>query len=171
MDSIINKVAQSELITIDLADYIPNIDLFASFDIKDFLFKELILKEKDFRLALSNFDWNQYTGKYVSVYCSTDAIIPVWAYMLVSSCVTLYAKSVFLGTKEEHFKYVFINNIYTISTNEYLDKKVVIKGCGEIHIPEYAFLEITTLLMPLVKSLMYGEPCSTVPIYKKSKIV
>ena len=171
MDSIINKVAQSELITLDLAEYIPNIDLFASFDIKDFLFKELILKEKDFRLALSNFDWNQYTGKYVSVFCSTDAIIPVWAYMLVSSYVTPFAKSVFLGSKDEFFKKIFISTISSINTDEYLDKKVVIKGCGEIAIPEYAYLEITTLLRPLVQSLMYGEPCSTVPIYKKSKIV
>ena len=121
-------------------------------------------------LALSNFDWNQYTGKYVSVFCSTDAIIPVWAYMLVSSCVTPFAKSVFLGSKDEFFKKIFISTISSINTHEYLDKKVVIKGCGEIAIPEYAYLEITTLLRPLVQSLMYGEPCSTVPIYKKSKI-
>jgi hypothetical protein len=128
---------------------------------------EMLLKEKEFRSSLENHDWEQYRNKQVALFCSTDAIIPMWAYMLVASRLSSIASSVFEGTKEELFKKLFIENIGAINTIELEDKRVVIKGCGEKEILPYAYTAITNHLLPVVKSLMYGEPCSTVPVYKK----
>jgi hypothetical protein len=167
-DTIINKVAESSLIELDLANYYPKGEI-AVFDLKDYLFMELILKEKDFREALKNFDFSIYQNKYVAVTCTTDAIIPVWAYMLIASYLQPFAKDVVAGNENFLHKTLFLKNIAAININDYTDKRVVIKGCGDLPIGEFAYLEITKLLRPVAKSIMYGEPCSTVPVYKKPK--
>lgn len=162
----INKVAESGLITLDLEKWYPR-DETAVFDMKDYLFMGMILKEKDFREALKNIDWESYRGKNVAVTCSADAIIPVWAYMLVATYLQPFAKEMVMGDEKELHKTIFLKNLSAIDVNEYTDKKVVIKGCGETPIADYVYMEITKLLRPVVKSIMYGEPCSTVPVFKK----
>jgi len=165
-DPIVNKVAESGLITIDPAEYYPKQDL-KLFDLKDFLFMGLILKEKEFREALKNFDWEQYRDKDVAVTCTADAIIPVWAWMLIGSYLQPVANEVIMGDEKELHKKVFLKNLSRIDTNEYAGKRIVIKGCGETPIGDFVYLELTKLLQPVAKSIMYGEPCSTVPVYKK----
>lgn len=165
-DIIINKVAESGLIELDLAEYYPKGEI-AIFDLKPFLFRELILKEKDFREALKNYDFSVYQNKYVAVTCSSDAIIPVWAYMLIASYLQPYAKDLVAGDENFLHKTLFLKNIAAINVNDYTDKRIVVKGCGDLPIGEFAYLEITKLLRPVAKSIMYGEPCSTVPVYKK----
>jgi hypothetical protein len=165
-EEIVNKVAQSLLVTLDLESYYPA-DEIAVFDLKPHLFMELILKEKDFRTALQNYDWSIYQNKVVAVTCTADAIIPMWAYMLVGSYLQPVAKDVVYGNEQTARQQLFIQRIESIDTEPFVDKRIVIKGCGEIPIGEFAYLAITKKLMPVVKSLMYGEPCSTVPIYKK----
>lgn len=167
MDMIVNKVAESGIVTLDLATYIPAHDTLATFDLKPFLYMEMILKEKDFRASLLSHDWSIYTGKKVAVQCSVDAIIPVWACMLVTTYLQPVAQQVFFGTEDELIKKIIIDGINTIDKEEYTDKRVVLKGCGDTPIPETAYVAATQYLLPVVKSLMYGEPCSTVPIYKK----
>jgi hypothetical protein len=166
METIVNKVAESGIITLDLSGYLPG-NIVMDFDLKPFLYMEMILKEKDYRAALQSHDWQQYEGKHIAVFCSADAIVPVWAYMLAASYLQPVAKSVYFGTNEELSKMLLTNLINAIPLDEYADKRVVIKGCGDIHIPDAAYLAVTAHLRPVVKSLMYGEPCSTVPIYKK----
>jgi hypothetical protein len=165
-DIIINKVSESGLLTIDLEGYFPKEEIIG-FDLTPFLFMGQILKEKDFREAMQNEDWSKYAGKAVAVYCSADAIIPAWAYMLVSSNLSGIAHTVYAGTPEDLEKSLFIKNLEKINAADYNDKRVVIKGCGDKQIGAFAYLEITRILKPAVKSLMYGEPCSTVPVYKK----
>lgn len=128
---------------------------------------ELILKEKDFRAALQNLDWTPFHSKIVAVTCTTDAVIPVWAYMLIAIYLEPVAKEIIFGDEKEALKQVFIKNIDNIDMAEYADKRVVVKGCGELPVGEFAYMEITKRLRPVAKSIMYGEPCSTVPIYKK----
>ena len=128
---------------------------------------ELIVKEKDFREALKNTDWSVYEKNNVAIYCSADAIIPVWAYMLVSAYLQPVANTIFTGTEEEMKKHLFLKNLSAINATEFTDQRVVVKGCGEVKIDSYAYAEITRILLPQVKSIMYGEPCSTVPVYKK----
>lgn len=164
-DTIINKVSLSPLLSLDLEEYYPK-DPIMVFDLKPLLFMELILKEKEFRIALQNHDWSQYQDKIVAVTCSADAIVPVWAYMLVASYVQPVAKDLIFGDEKTAIQYQFIKNIDSIDTKEFIDKRVVIKGCGDLPIGEFAYMEITKKLRPVVKSIMYGEPCSTVPIYK-----
>jgi hypothetical protein len=167
MDNIItNRVTESLLTTVDLEIFLPKEEI-AAFDLKPFLFMELILKEKDFREKLKEFDWTIYQNKQVAVFCSADAIIPVWAYMLIATYLTPIAARVQFGTVEQVFQQQFLQNIADINTAEYTDKRVVVKGCGNDDIKENAYLAITHKLQPVVKSIMYGEPCSTVPIYKK----
>jgi hypothetical protein len=161
-----NKVAESELVTIDLKAYLPQEEP-ALFDLKYFLFRELILKEKEFRAALLTHNWSQYKEKTVLVFCSTDAIIPVWAYMLVVVYLNEIAADIDFVNKELWITQKTIFSIEQIDVTLYQDRRVVIKGCGEENIPEAAFVMITKKLLPVVKSIMYGEPCSTVPIYKK----
>lgn len=134
---------------------------------KDHLFMGMILKEKDFREALKNLDWSLYNQKNVAVTCSADAIIPVWAWMLVATYLQPVAKEIVMGDEKELHKTLFLKNIAAIHTEEYADKRVVIKGCGETPIGDFVYMEITKLLRPVVKSIMYGEPCSTVPVFKK----
>ncbi len=165
-ETIINKVTESGLVTLDLEQYYPREEVML-FDLKDFLFMGLILKEKDFREALKKLDWEIYKDKNVGVVCSADAIIPPWAYMLAGSYLQPVAKDVVLGDEKEIRKTIFLKNIQKIDVNQFSDQRIVIKGCGETPIGEFAYMEITKLLRPVAKTIMYGEPCSTVPIYKK----
>jgi hypothetical protein len=167
-DLIVNKVANSGLVTLDLEKYLPSGEI-GTFDLKDHLFMGLILKEKDFREALKNLDWTVYKDKNVAINCSADAIIPVWAYMLVASYLESVAREVFVGTTEEMHKHLFLNNVAAINVQEFADQRIVVKGCGEIPIDNAAYAQVTKILRPVVKSIMYGEPCSTVPIYKAPK--
>jgi hypothetical protein len=165
-DAIVNKVSESGLITLDLEQYYPREEV-VLFDLKDYLFMGLILKEKDFRDALKNQDWEVYRKKYVGVTCSADAIIPPWAYMLAASYLQPVAKDVIMGDEKEVHKTIFLQNIQGIDVKEFTGQRVVVKGCGETPIGEFAYMEITKRLRPVAKTIMYGVPCSTVPIYKK----
>jgi hypothetical protein len=165
-DPIINKVAESGLISLDLAEYYPTEET-AVFDMKDHLFMGMILKEKDFREALKNINWDDYKGKNVAVTCTADAVIPVWAYMLVASYLQPVVKEMVMGDEKELHKTIFLKNLSQINTADFTDKKVVIKGCGDTPVGDFVYMEITKLLRPVVKSIMYGEPCSTVPVSKK----
>lgn len=165
-ENIVNKVAQSGLITIDLADYAPKapIDLY---DIKDNLIHGLILKEKDFRSFIKDHDWQQYQGKHIGIICSSDAIVPTWAYMLLANKLAPYAKSVHFGDEDYVRKIVFENSLNAIDYQAYQDQRLVVKGCGDILVPESAFVTFTVKLSQVAKSVMYGEPCSTVPVFKR----
>jgi hypothetical protein len=165
-DLIVNKVAESGLITLDLEPYYPKGEV-AVFDLKDYLFMGLILKEKDFRAALQQLDWTQFQDKNVAVTCSVDAVIPVWAYMLVATYLQPVANEIVFGDANELRKVVLLRNLQGVDVSEFADKRVVVKGCGDVPIGEFAYMEITRRLRPVAKSIMYGEPCSTVPIYKK----
>ncbi|MEP6616462.1 MAG: DUF2480 family protein [Ginsengibacter sp.] len=167
-DLIINKVAESGLVTIDLESFYPREET-RVFDLKHHLFMGLILKEKEFREQLKNQDWEQYRNKNVCITCSQDAVIPIWAYMLVATYLEPVASEVLFGDEDFMHRTMFIKNLSKINPDEFADKRVVIKGCGDKSISETAYVEITRLLRPVVKSIMYGEPCSTVPIYKKAK--
>jgi hypothetical protein len=166
MEPIVNKVAESGILTLDLEEFYPKGEI-AVFDLKDHLFMGLILKEKDFRAALQTMDWSAYRDKYVAVTCSADAIIPIWAYMLIASYLQPVAKDVVVGDEKTLINTLFVKNIAAFKGEDFLDQRVVVKGCGDIQIPETAYLEITSKLRPYAKSIMYGEPCSTVPIFKK----
>ncbi len=163
---LINKVAQSSIQSFDLEEYFPAKEILP-FDLKDYLFKGLILREKDFREALSIMDWQTYAGKNVAVFCSTDAIIPNWAYMLVAVNVQPYANAVYFGEPDDVIKRIYSETLAKIDVEQFRDKRVVIKGCSDKPIPVDAYLEISKLLRPVAKSIMYGEPCSTVPIFKR----
>ena len=163
---IINKVSESALITLNLEDYFPSDDI-AVFDMKDYLFMGLILKEKDFRESLKNLDLSLFTNKAVAVTCSADAVIPMWAYMLAASTLQPVANEIIFGTAEDLKSKLLLKNIAQLPLNDFTDKRVVIKGCGDLPVGEAAYLEATKILRPVAKSIMYGEPCSTVPIFKK----
>lgn len=165
-EAIVNKVSESGLMTLDLEQYYPGEQVIL-FDLKDYLFMGLILKEKDFREALKILDWEAYRNKYVGVTCSADAIIPPWAYMLVAAYLQPIARDVIMGDEKEVQKTIFLQNIQGIDVNVFTGQRVVVKGCGETPIGEFAYMEITKRLRPVAKTIMYGEPCSTVPIYKK----
>jgi Protein of unknown function (DUF2480) len=165
-DEIVNKIAQSQLITLDLETYYPAEEIML-FDLKPHLFMELILKEKEFRAALQNNDWSVYQNKVVAVTCTADAIIPMWAYMLVASYLQPVSKDVIFGDQNAARQQLFLQRIEAINTEEFVDKRIVVKGCGDVPIGEFAYLAITKKLMPVAKSIMYGEPCSTVPIFKR----
>ena len=169
MEQFVNKVTESGIITLDLAAYVPSENDIAVFDLKPFLFREMILREKDYRAGLPEYNWAQYEGKHVAMFCSVEAIVPVWAWMLAASYLQPVAASVFFGSEEELKKSIVTSRISAIDKSEYVDKRVVIKGCGDTPIPDAAYVAITSHLKDVVKSLMYGEPCSTVPIYKKPR--
>ncbi len=167
-EAIINKVAQSALVTIDLEKFYPEGDT-AIFDLKDHLFMELILKEKEYREGLKNMDFSIYKNKNVGITCSADAVIPMWAYMLAASYIEPYARDIVFGNEAQLHEVLFLKNLWKLDPAEFSDKRIVVKGCGEKKIPETAYVEITKILRPVAKSIMYGEPCSTVPIYKQAK--
>lgn len=164
-DPLINKVAESGLVSLDLAQYLPKNDIVV-FDIKPYLFMELILKEKDFRASLSSIDWSVYQDKIVGIFCSTDAIIPMWANMLIVSNLSPYATAVYFGDENKTRELVLLQEINNIDNSVFEDQRIVVKGCGDTPIGESAYIAITQKLRPVVKSIMYGEPCSTVPVYK-----
>jgi hypothetical protein len=167
-EEIINKVSQSGLVTIDLESFYPEGERFL-FDIKDLLFQGLILREKDFRDFVKNEDWSRYKDKYVALICSADAIVPTWAYMLLAAHLEPYAKRVVFGNLEDLETILYTEALAAINMNDYKDARVVIKGCSNLPVPAAAYVELTRLLRPVAKSIMYGEPCSTVPLYKKGK--
>jgi hypothetical protein len=164
---LVNRVAQSRLITLDLEELYPSGEV-VSFDLKDHLFMGLILKEKDFREALKAHDWLQYVGKNLAVYCSADAIIPLWAYMLVATYAAPVAQDVALCPPERFVETAFLKRIAALDLQPYAGKRMVIKGCSDKEVPAAAYLEITRRLQPVALSILFGEPCSTVPVYKKS---
>jgi hypothetical protein len=166
METIINKVAESAITSISLEEYYPKEET-AIFDLKAHLFRGLILKEKDFRAALLSTDWEQYRNKNVAITCSADAVIPMWAYMLVAVYLEPVANKVVFGDEKTLMEVLLLKNLQGIKGEDYIDKRVVVKGCGDVVIPEAAYVEITTKLRPYVKSIMYGEPCSTVPLFKR----
>lgn len=168
MSTLVNRVANSGLVTIDLEHYYPKEDIVV-FDIKDFLYMEMILKEKDFRQALKELDWSVYDGKRVIVTCSVDAIIPMWAYMLISTYLKDKATDVYEGDLNQYMAHYYTDLIDAMDVHTYQDKMLVIKGCGDKNIPSQVYLKLTHRLVGVAKSIMYGEPCSTVPIYKKPK--
>ncbi|MBL0268381.1 MAG: DUF2480 family protein [Chitinophagaceae bacterium] len=165
-EPLINKVAESGLVTLDLEQYYPKGET-AVFDLKDYLFMGMILKEKDYREGLKTTDWSVYSGKNVALTCSADAIIPVWAWMLAAAYLQPVAKELVMGDEKELHKQLYLKNIAAINPEEFTDKRMVIKGCGETPIADFVYMEVTKKLLPVAKSIMYGEPCSTVPVYKK----
>jgi hypothetical protein len=165
MDEIVNKVTGSGIVSIDLETfYVPGQRVV--FDMKQLLFQELVLKEKDFRDFIKANNWAAYQDKLVAISCSADAIVPTWAYMLLALAMEPYASRVFFGTLEEMESLLFAEKINSINVSEYKDARIVIKGCGEKAVPVNAFVQLTNLLKPVARSIMYGEPCSTVPLYK-----
>lgn len=168
-DTIINRVENSDLITFDLEDYYHGGER-VLYDLKDNLYQGLILKEKEFREFIKNHDWDQYKDKNVAIICSTDAIVPTWAYMLLATKIQPVANYVVFGDISDLEQALFQNALSKIDLKEFDNKKVVIKGCGNFPVPVFAYVEIVRLLEPVVSSIMYGEPCSTVPLYKKPKL-
>jgi hypothetical protein len=167
MENIENKVANSGLITLNPEELILDFP-FKTIDIKEQLYMGLMLKEKDFRDYIKTYDWLIYKDCYVNIICSSDAIVPTWAYMLIATKLQAVVKYAMVGTREELEHQLYLNAIEQLETTEYLDKRIVIKGCGDKFIPNNVYLKLTDKLLPIVKSLMFGEPCSTVPVYKKS---
>lgn len=165
-ENIINKVALSGLVSLDPATFYPPGERVV-YDIKDNLYMGLMLREKDFREFVKTHDWSQYEGKNVALTCSEDAIVPTWAYMLLANRLAPYAREVVFGNKETLETVLFEKALNGLNLEQYRDQRVVIKGCGDITVPESAYVELAKRLTPVVKSLMYGEPCSTVPLYKR----
>jgi hypothetical protein len=165
-NEIVNRVANSSLITIDLADYAPKQSI-AVLDIKEFLFEGIFLKEKEFRTALKEFDFSIYKSKTVALNCSADAIVPMWAFMIVTSYLNTANSEIHFGTKEKVFQQIFTDNIDAIDACEFEGKKVIVKGCGQIPLTETLYIAITKKLQTTVSSLMFGEACSAVPVFKK----
>ncbi|HQG39116.1 MAG TPA: DUF2480 family protein [Chitinophagales bacterium] len=165
-EPLINKVAQSGIITLDLEVFFPTEEILP-LDIKDFLFRGLLLKELEFRANLKNVDWTAFQDKSVAVFCSSDAILPQWAYMLIVVYLQQVTKEIYFGTIAEVEQKLLLQNIQNMNVAQYQEERLIIKGCGTKALGGEAYLEITKKLKPVVKSLMFGEPCSTVPVYKK----
>ena len=168
MAEIVNKVKQSKLETVDLEKFAEGITI-KELDLKDFLFKELILKEKEFRQKMGDFEWSEFDGTYLTVYCSTDAIIPKWAYMLVVQHAENHARNVFFGTRENALRQLFKEKLDLVDWEKYDGKFVLLKGCSKMDVPADVYMHATKKLLPHVQKLMYGEACSNVPVYKKPR--
>ena len=162
---IVNRVANSSLISMDLTDYAPT-QTIAVLDLKDFLFQGIVLKEKEFRQSLKEFDFSIYTNTTVALNCSADAIVPMWAFMLATSYLNSVNSDIHFGVKEAVFQQIFTNNINAIEASEFESKKVIVKGCGQIPLTEALYIAITKKLQNKVSSLMFGEACSAVPVLK-----
>lgn len=167
-DEIINKVSNSKLITLDLEELYPEGER-VLFDIKDWLFDQIILKEKDFRASVKSHDWSRYENTYVALTCSVDAIIPSWAYLLLSSKLAPYSKKIVVGNLELLETSLFQDIIQNLSIESFKEKPIIIKGCAQKPIPPSAFSMLIHKLQPIAKSIMYGEACSTVPLFKKKQ--
>ncbi|WP_147677132.1 DUF2480 family protein [Algibacter pacificus] len=165
-DEIINRVANSKLITVNLEDYYPQGHR-VLFDIKDWLFEGFVLREKDFRTQVSEFDWSQYQDAYVALTCSSDAIIPGWAYMLLSIQLEPFAKKIIIGTLDNLETAIYQDIINDLDISDFKDKPIIIKGCSKKPVPQNAYIMLANKLQPFAKSIMYGEACSSVPLYKK----
>jgi len=165
-EEIINRVANSKLKVIDLEDYYPDGKRF-SFDIKDWLLEGLVLREKDFRVSVAEHDWSQYKDRYVALYCSTDAIVPDWAYMLISIQLQEYSKLTVIGTLEELESIIYTSIISELDLTLYKDMPVIIKGCSHKPVPANALVLLSQRLKPIAKSIMFGEACSSVPLFKR----
>lgn len=168
MTEIVNKVAQSGLVTIDLEDWWTEGER-VSFDIAPWLVEGLLLREKVFREHVSTHPWSDFTGKHVAVFCSTDAIIPRWAWMLITTALAPRATTIVFGSPTDLEVELYRKRINAIDMEQYRGQRVVIKGCSHKPVPVQAYVELTRLLQPLVLSILYGEPCSTVPVFKRSK--
>jgi len=166
MDTIENKVAKSGLITLDLEELKPKWNV-VGFDMKAVLWQDLALREKDFRDFVATHDWSTFRTKQVFIYSSVDAIIPTWAYMLLSAALSNNSETVMVGQKVDLELALWRKFLDTINAEDYIDQRVIVKGCSDETIPETIYVELTNKLIPVVKSLMFGEPCSTVTIYKK----
>lgn len=169
-ENIVNKVAQSGLVTFDPASLYP-IGKRILYDIKDNLFMGLMLREKDFREFIKQHDWAQYQDKYVALTCSADAIVPTWAYMLLANKLYAFAKKVVFGDLNILETVLFEEAISNLDFEKFRNQRVVIKGCGDIAVPQSAYVSLTFRFTPIVKSILYGEPCSTVPVYKRKEVV
>lgn len=165
-ENIVNKVAASGLVTLNLEEYFHKGERLV-YDIKDNLFHGLILKEQDFRAFIKAHDWEQYLDKNIAITCSADAIVPTWAYMLLANKMKPFANEIVFGSLETLETVLYAKALANIDINQFAGERVVIKGCADIQVPVSAYVEITALLTPIAKSIMYGEPCSTVPIYKR----
>ena len=164
-DEIINRVANSKLITIDLEDYYPKGQR-VLFDVKDWLFEGFVLREKDFRNRVSEFDWSQYKDSYVALTCSSDAIIPGWAYMLLSIQLETYAKKIVIGTLDNLETSIYQDIINNLDVSDFKGKPIIIKGCSNKPVPQNAYIMLSNKLKPIAKSIMYGEACSSVPLFR-----
>ena len=162
---IVNKVAQSGLIQLNLEDFSPEGERIV-FDLKDYLFQDLILKEKEFRSALKSIEWPIYKNKHVAIDCSTDAIIPTWAFMLVAVYLQPYSQTIIFGDLDALESELFRKTIAQLDVDQYRDERIIIQGCGNKPVPKSAYVEITRILQPVAKSIMFGEACSTVPLFK-----
>jgi len=168
MSEIINRIANSSIATIDLEEYSPSGERMV-FDLKEYLFMELVLKETDFRKALKELNWTVYKDKFVAIHCSADAIVPTWAFMLVATYLDGVADAYVIGDKDALEQYIFHEALNKINPEDYSGRPVVVKGCSNIPVPLFAYGEIIRLLKGVAKSIMFGEPCSTVPLYKRRK--
>ena len=166
-DEIINRVANSKLVTLDLEDYYPEGKRIL-FDIKDWLFQDIVLREKDFRANVKQHDWSQYNNTFVALTCSTDAIIPAWAYMLLSLSLQSFAKKIVVGNLDALETSIYQDIIETLDVSEFKNKPVIIKGCAKKPVPQNAYIMLANKLRLVVKSVMYGEACSSVPLYKNT---
>lgn len=168
MSEIVNRVASSPILSLNMEEFYPQEERVV-FDLKGFLFQELILREKDFRLALKEFDWSVYSEKWVAVTCTADAIVPTWAYMLVCTYLNGVSKGYVVGGLNMLEQHIAELTLSGIELSDYKDRPVVIKGCSKFPIPLFAYGRLVSLLQSEAKSLMFGEPCSTVPLFKKGK--
>lgn len=167
-DQIINRVASSPLVSLDLETYYPEGERVV-YDIKDNLYEETILREKEFRAFIRDHNWSQYEGKNVAITCTADAIVPTWAYMLLASKISPVANHITFGNLGDLERELFVQVLSKIDLEAFRDAKVVVKGCSDKSVPASAFVEIVRILQPVVSSIMFGEPCSTVPVYKKPR--
>ncbi len=165
-DEIINRVASSKLVVVDLEDYYPKGNR-SVIDIKDWLFQELVLREKDFREYVKQHDWSQYQDHYVALTCTSDAIVPAWAFMLLTMHLQPYAKTIVIGSLEQLETSIYQDVIQNLDTDSFVDQPLIIKGCANKPVPANAYIMLSQKLKPIAKSIMYGEACSSVPLYKR----
>lgn len=168
MSELINRVAASAIVSLNMEEFYPQEER-VQFDLANYLFQGLVLREKEFRAALKNLDWNQYAAKWVSVNCSADAIVPTWAFMLVCTYLEGKARGYCVGDLEALEQYIAEDTLSKLPLESFKDRPVVVKGCSKVAIPLYAYGRLVSLIQGEAKSLLFGEPCSTVPLYKKEK--